>query len=121
MSSLPVPRSPITSTGRFIAAARLARSTASVETAGSRLSSLAEIQPPHWRQHLFHGDHTVPGVPRWQLTLNAYVQAQLARVGLTHAYRPLVVVMSEPGCDLQDVSFADVMIYPQQRRESPSQ
>src|SRR3569623_1328909 len=49
-SSLPVPRSPITSTGRSSAAARLARSSASRKGPAWPLPGAARSKPDHWRK-----------------------------------------------------------------------
>lgn len=89
---------------------------ATAETRGSRLTLLAANQPSHWRQHLFFKGREVTAYPRWQLTLNAYLQQQLGRIGISYAYRPMVVVVAEPTCDLRGVTFADVMIRPAHRR-----
>jgi hypothetical protein len=49
MSSLPVPRSPITSTGRSSDAARLARSTASWKAADWPMNCVSRSIPNHWQ------------------------------------------------------------------------
>lgn len=85
---------------------------ASAETNVARLPALASIRPSHWQQRLFLKDRELAAFPRWQITLNGHLQQQLARLGVNYAYRPVVVLMAEPGCTLDDISFAGVTIRP---------
>lgn len=85
---------------------------ASAETNVARLPALASIRPADWRQQLFLGGRELARFPRWKMTLHGHLQQQLARLKITYAYHPVVVLMAEPGCALHDVDFSGVTLRP---------